>query len=85
MQQRTKRLLMIWVVVVAYILAFSALGLGAGWILQQLPFDIAAALVIGALVIFAGWCTFEIAKIKLANKEYTEARILRELSKGYDE
>jgi membrane protease YdiL (CAAX protease family) len=85
MQQRTKRLLMIWLGVIAHIVAFSSLGLGAGWILRQLPFDIAAALVIVALVIFAGWVAFELAKIKLENKEYTEARVLRELRKGYNE
>jgi membrane protease YdiL (CAAX protease family) len=85
MQQRTKRLLMIWLGVIAHIVAFSALGLGAGWILRQLPFDIAAALVMVAFAVFAGWVAFELAKIKLANKEYNEDRVLRELSKGYNE
>ena len=51
MQQRTKRLLMIWLGVVAYIVAFSALGLGAGWIVLQLPPKIAVAAVISVVAV----------------------------------
>ena len=85
MQQRTKRLLMIWLGVVAYIVAFSALGLGAGWIVLQLPPKIAVAAVISVVAVYVGWLTFQIAKVRLTATELKEARVLRELSKGYDE
>jgi hypothetical protein len=85
MQQRTKRLLMIWLGVVAYIVAFMAMGLGAGWIISQLPTEIAIAVIIVVVIVYAGWLTFQIAKVRLTATEFKEARILRELSKGYDE
>jgi len=85
MQQRTKRLLMIWVGVIANICAYILLGVGAGWAVRQLPTNFAIAAVIVAVVGYAGWITFQIAKLRLEKKEYTEARVLRELRKGYDE
>ena len=85
MQQRTKRLLMIWLGVVANIIAFIALGFSAGWIVLQLPHNIAVAAVISVVAVYVGWLTFQIAKVRLTATELKEARVLRELSKGYDE
>jgi hypothetical protein len=81
MQQRTKRLLKIWTGVVAKITAIGMTGFGAAFILKSLPPNIAAAVVIGAMVIFAGWFTWQIAKLKLEAAELKEARLFRELSK----
>ena len=85
MQQRTKRLLRIWLGVVANISAFIALGLSAGWIVLQLPPNIAVVAVISVVAVYVGWITFQIAKVRLTATELKEARVLRVLSKGYDE
>jgi len=76
---------MIWLGVVANIIAFIALGLGAGWVVLQLPTNIAVAAVISVVAVYAGWITLQIAKVRLTATELKEARVLRELSKGYDE
>lgn len=85
MQPRTKRLLKIWLGVIAKVTAFAVLGFVAVWILSMLPSAIAAALVIGAIVAFVGYTAWQVAKVNLEIAEIKEARVLRELSKGYDE
>lgn len=81
MQQRTKRLLKIWAGVIAKSTAFATIGVGTILILENLPPDITAAVVIGAIAVFVGWITWQIAKMKLETAELKEARLFRELSK----
>jgi xanthosine utilization system XapX-like protein len=85
MQPRTKRLLKIWLGIIAKLAAFAVLGLLVGWVLSIIPANIAAALIIGAIVIFVGYTAWQVAKTNLEIAEIKEARVLRDLSKGYNE
>lgn len=85
MQQRTKRLAVIWAKTYLSFVLVCAVGLGFVYVISVLP-DIYGIIAVSALIIGGvGYSTFGIAKIRLESEERDQARILRSLSKGYDE
>ncbi len=85
MQQRTKRLAIIWAKTFASFIATCAGILVFALVLKMFP-EYAQIVIISTLALGGiGYVTFNIAKLRLDTEERDQARILRSLSKGYDE
>lgn len=85
MQQRNKRLAIIWAK--TFVIMFAVMTIATMFIavISLLP-DIYKAIVFIAIGVGAlGFTAFNIAKIRLESEERDQVRILRSLSKGYDE
>lgn len=85
MQQRNKRLAVIWiktylsfVLMCAGLLSFIAL-------MSVMPDTVKIAVLIVMVIGGIGFVTFNIAKLRLETEERDQLRVLRSLSKGYDE
>lgn len=85
MQQRTKRLAVIWAKTYLSFVLVCVVGLGFVYVLSILPETYRIITVIALIIGGIGYSTYGIAKMRLESEERDQIRILRSLSKGYDE
>lgn len=85
MQQRTKRLAIIWAKTYLAFVMVCVAGFGFVYVLSLLPEIYRIVAIIAMIVGGIGYSTFGIAKLRLDSEERDQARVLRSLSKGYDD